>query len=92
MATRFTYPHDVEYAGTHAKANCELTYRVKGSGFFPVDMLRYDRVTPTTEEDSAVCEGFGADREVNVRGQGCTPKRWQSFGWTVVGVIVEDRK
>ena len=63
-------------------------YRVTGRGPFPVDMLRYDRVSPSSEADSYAmgCE-IGADhgtRTVEVMGRGCTPARWLSFLWAVV--------
>lgn len=69
---------------------------VRGTGYFPIDMLRYDRCTPATEEDSGnivrdmpTAEGY-SERTVDVRYEGPTKEphvtvdRWKSFGWTVV--------
>ena len=62
-------------------------FEVRGSGEFPWDMLRYDRVYPTTEpapDRYAEADKWKLIRTVKVEGQGCTPDRWASFGWKVV--------
>ncbi len=68
---------------------------VKGSGTFPLDMLRYDRACPATERDSGLMEAEGV-REVDVLVHSVNPRkyerdvptvaRWESFGWKVVKV------
>ena len=62
-------------------------FEVRGSGEFPWDMLRYDRVYPTTEptpDRYAEADKWKLIRTVRVEGHGCTPDRWASFGWKVV--------
>lgn len=59
---------------------------------FPIDMLRYDRCTPNTEEDSNRIEA-AMDRNappVELRHTGALTKhwmptddRWVSFGWHI---------
>ncbi len=73
-------------------------YTVRGSGEFPVDMLRYDSSYPATEVNSHIAEGeqdhLGrvtvrpAPRAVTLERIGpkdWTPSvaRWESFGWRV---------
>jgi hypothetical protein len=63
-----------------------LRYTVSGRGKFPADMLRYDSavaLTPTDDERGL--------RHVQIRGTGCTPARWSSFGWSVHPEIEEHR-
>jgi len=67
----------------------QYKYSVQGRGDFPFDMLRYDRVYPLTEpvpsqHVSPRREAWTAVRSVEVEGEGCTPDRWASFGWSVV--------
>lgn len=66
---------------------------VRGSGAFPVDMLRYDTCYPATETDSSrIIDSHRArstgEREIRLRGPVSinhpTPGRWSSFGWTLV--------
>lgn len=65
------------------------TFTVRGRGPFPIDMLRHDRATPATEQDSgAITRTFSRDQgiavhEVRVLALKVTPARWQSFGYTV---------
>lgn len=72
------------------------TATVKGEGYFPLDMLRYDKCYPAGEEDSAAIAGTG-EREINVvhvselRFSVFTPARWRSFGWEIVNVETEKR-
>ncbi len=62
---------------------------VKGRGAFPIDMLRYDSCVPATESDSYRIAGpEDEERRIrlrtfseNVRDNGPTLGRWQSFGW-----------
>lgn len=60
---------------------------VRGSGDFPVDMLRYDACFPATEHMSHVIQNRIDCRHVIVArytGQpgNWTPLRWRSFTWT----------
>lgn len=65
---------------------------VRGAGAFPVDMLRYDRATPTTERDSVEISHSldrmhprDTARTVTVTSERpLTAGRWESFGWAVV--------
>lgn len=66
------------------------TFAVKGSGEFPVDMLRYDACYPASQDDSVklsrrlerrtVC----LERRIANRGPVPTVDRWSSFGWCVL--------
>jgi len=74
------------------------TYRfefdVTGALGFPIDMLRYDRCTPATEQDSSkildsISNPLSGQVCVRICAQG-KPKswqpthgRWDSFGWRV---------
>lgn len=68
-------------------------FTVVGRGQFPVDMLRYDRCVPETQDDiaSAFSPFSGDHRQINLIA--FTPKdhkpeptsgRWTSFGWEVI--------
>lgn len=74
-----------------------LEYSVRGSGDFPIDMLRYDRSSPQSSEDAGMLLVTPRDLEVyttprtirlvmftetQTRG-GPTIDRWKSFGWAV---------
>lgn len=62
-------------------------YEVRGRGNFPWDMLRYDRVYPLTSPVPNYRDGediWRGVRTILMRGEGCTPARWASFGWTVL--------
>lgn len=75
-------------------------------GSFPIDMLRYDRCTPATENDSGKIAGMcsrGYPREqeeatVTLTGYSqtrtphITEARWKSFGCDVVRDSIEVRK
>jgi hypothetical protein len=81
---------------THDKLY-EATFRVRGSGEFPFDMLRYDCCYPINETEArrmswAECDSSEV-RTVELRRKACklrcdaeniTPARWQSFGWRVL--------
>lgn len=68
-------------------------FSVKGFGFFPLDMLRYDSCFPDTQEDvekidNSNMEVSGRSRTVKLRRN--IPRRiqpsiarWNSFGWGV---------
>lgn len=70
------------------------TFKVKGSGYFPFDMLRYDSCTPSSSQDAAELSwhSFKDDEprivklQCNHEGKEWTPTeaRWRSFGWTVL--------
>jgi hypothetical protein len=72
-----------------------VSYTVGGTGTFPVDMLRYDRACPESEEDSNAIRR-GGPRQVRLlrfaRAVTAGPKteRWNSFGWQVVRVGYHD--
>ena len=82
-----------------AKLN-RLEVKVRGSGRFPLDMLRYDRLAPESEEDSAlICKSWGEYSPepftVSLVGWQCkgdsfpssvTVGRWNSFSWSVIEV------
>jgi hypothetical protein len=79
----------------------QVSFYVSGPGRFPIDMLRYDGVVPSTETDAArierSIEGTGSEHKtVSVTKldgyKFWTPNadRWKSFGWTV-GDITEGR-
>ena len=67
--------------------------KVKGSGVFPVDMLRRDKCFPVSEEDaiSIVCDDDERIVELQTHratkpGNSAywTEARWASFGWKVI--------
>lgn len=71
-----------------------ITFTVEGKGPFPIDMLRYDGVVPSSETDSARIErsltGEGSSHKsislTKPNGYSYwipTGNRWKSFGWTV---------
>lgn len=71
-----------------------LIYAVSGRGTFPEDMLRYDNafiLSPVLDNSEASVLGSRQPRTFNIRGLGCTPERWRSFGWTVHDPIIENR-
>jgi hypothetical protein len=76
-------------------ARTPYTFAVEGDGPFPLDMLRYDSCLPHTETDSLLIKesmrddpGFVHKRIIVVKsyGQKPTKRRWETFGWTVLGV------
>jgi hypothetical protein len=64
-------------------------YSLTGQGYFPLDMLRYDRAWPAREIDEVQIrmgedDTRSFDRSVRVIGlTEPTEQRWESFGWTV---------
>lgn len=64
---------------------------VKGTGEFPLDMLRHDSCVPATEHDTSVIRESDPTvprvvtlRRFSVNGFAATERRWKSFGWTVM--------
>jgi hypothetical protein len=78
------------------KYSCEFT--VTGHGSLPLDMLRYDRATPLTQEDVKE-NSYVLDTPAQIRlirftqgkgnnyGDMPTVDRWKSFGWTVSDIV-----
>lgn len=65
-------------------------YKVRGAGFFPLDMLRYDASWPC-DSDSIVRFGEHQSELYTVRlrtmlNRRPTDARWRSFGWRVIEV------
>lgn len=70
------------------------TFKVIGSGAFPLDMLRYDQCWPAGSEDAYAIEEslsrHGEERHtrrtITLNGCGIEPTtgRWSSFLWHVV--------
>lgn len=74
------------------------SYRVKGRGHFPTDMLRYDSSIARNSDDKASIDAqpgdygpsWQQDREIELftictsRVMTPTPRRWESFGWKVI--------
>ena len=66
------------------------TFKVRGKGSFPLDMLRYDACHPVRPED---VEAITDDDTTRIRvltlnsNHPPTVKRWASFGWKVVKLI-----
>jgi hypothetical protein len=65
-------------------------FEVEGRGYFPYDMLRYDRCWPHTQEDTPKLDSFmGTEqrkRSITLMSETKPPtvKRWESFGWRVI--------
>ena len=79
----------------------KTNYTVKGSGQFPLDMLRYDQSFPASGE--AVIDMSGdwdtdlreikLGRYTKVKDSGIpTEGRWSSFGWFVVTDSIEQER
>lgn len=57
---------------------------------FPIDMLRYDKATPESEQDSGIITSSLQPRSQSQRtvrvvmGREPTLGRWESFGWRVI--------
>lgn len=71
------------------------TMLVKGSGHFPLDMLRYDCCFPADTDGVKALSNSWEDGEVEVlmvrytkakNDRAFTPARWQSFGWSCSAV------
>jgi len=64
------------------------SYKVKGRGAFPTDMLRYDCAWAQSQEDVIHIDVTGRDateRTVSLTSiQQPTIGRWNSFGWRVL--------
>lgn len=61
-------------------------FEVRGSGNFPLDMLRYDECFPASERESANMAATGKRVVALCTGKKFAPNtaRWASFGWSVV--------
>jgi len=62
------------------------SYAVRGRGYFPLDMLRYDQAWPVDTLDLAVYTAPLTER-VYIRLRSFHPPtegRWNSFGWEVI--------
>ena len=79
------------------------TFKVKGSGTFPVDMLRYDTCYPKDSRDALRIGGLEGSDEVGVKSivylqinhgrkndAHITPERWKSFGWEAITARLDD--
>lgn len=67
-----------------------FTFVVTGSGHFPVDMTRYDRAVPHSQDDLSTAYAQKDARRVKMiaftpvgNRTEPTAARWLSFGWTV---------
>jgi hypothetical protein len=69
-------------------ANKVWHFDVVGSGYFPYDMLRYDRCWPAKESEAPKLNGrMKVNDRIEMTGYSePTVGRWQSFGWTVINV------
>lgn len=76
-----------------------LTLVVRGSGEFPLDMLRYDRACPATEADAYAISGAPDAPLRSIYLTRFAPAvgvddnslaRWKSFGWTLVRATHDD--
>ena len=66
------------------------TFKVRGKGSFPLDMLRYDACHPVRPEDvDSLTEILGDEPRTVTLNSNHPPtvKRWASFGWKVVQLI-----
>jgi len=60
-------------------------YTVRGSGTFPIDMLRYDAAYPAGREtvDGLAPSNYAKRKVRLISYHPPTADRWKSFGWTV---------
>lgn len=80
----------------------ETTFKVRGAGAFPVDMLRRARCYPRTEADAeliALPNPGPETREVVLTkthvyklDTQLDPRRWASFGWELLAVPTRSLK
>lgn len=78
----------------------EQFFRVRGSGQFPYDMLRYDHCFPCEEDQSSLLsrDDAGELREVDLmryvatRDDFPTIGRWQSFCWDVIAATIRTER
>lgn len=75
-----------------------LVYSVSGTGRFPTRLLDQEAASPWTESDWEAIRGGPRINErtgrpdlvtVFISGQRCTPKKWESVGWTVSRIAEE---
>jgi hypothetical protein len=72
--------------GMDERPRCTYDYYVTGRGYFPTDMLRYDRCWPCTGEDAVMMDQSRMQhpRSIHLRSyQMPTIGRWSSFLWSV---------
>ena len=69
----------------------KIHYQVRGGGYFPLDMLRYDSSYPTDEGQAQREIGYVGERRTldlchvtTDRNWKPTDRRWESFTWEVV--------
>ena len=65
------------------------SFSVNGGGYFPTDMLRYDRCSPSTQTDVEKMDDRQNHRTVELitrdtKDWSPTADRWRSFGWEVI--------
>lgn len=83
-----------------ARRHKHFTYTVKAQRemSFPVDMLRYDTCWPSTGDQAVLLTSVIIPERSRLKGivritltgtQRPTSARWKSFGWDVVGEVVE---
>ena len=77
------------------------TFTVEGSGWFPLDMLRYDCCFPLHEseigrlsnvEPMGEFRSVELQRYVEIKADQPTQGLWQSFGWSVKDGSVKTEK
>ena len=80
-------------------------FTVRGNGYFPIDMLRYDTCFPKTTEaaqrlihpaafeepDELVEVQLGVFHK-HKNHHGLTPARWLSFGWEIISSATTEIK
>lgn len=59
-------------------------FEVRGSSYFPMDMLRYDKCWPAKETESPLLRGTDQRAVLMASHKIPTPDRWASFGWEVM--------
>ena len=80
-------------------ATYSTTFTVRGSGAFPIDMLRYDACFPASERgDWGDWDWADGSRDIKLRkvhdgkNPHLTPRRWESFTWKLLPESIETRK
>ena len=70
-------------------------FLVRGSGSFPMDMLRYDQCFPTVEMEANIMQKEYIEEKVLISMKTHRPhvtiKRWESFLWNVVEIYPLDK-
>jgi hypothetical protein len=76
-----------------------IEFKVEGSGYFPLDMLRYDQAWPAHQDDIHALTSEARDvatlgkRQVLLHSCRTAPTtaRWESFGWRVLKTLIWKR-